>query len=174
MDQGREGIPVLATSERSIAVRFRRVRLLGALILGASLFVGAWVGAMQNADGVVLTVHAAKDPFDRAPTLVFSRVIRDASQAHEIQALVNGVPRRNPFQNVSCGIGGIHPVLSYDFRFTWHGIPIERATVDTTSCSYWSINTLGVPSLLARYDLPTNEWNRLHVVTGMPIPAGWE
>jgi hypothetical protein len=155
-------------------LRSRSVRMVSILALGALLLAATWIGAMQKADGLVLTVHAAKDTFDRSPDIVYSRVITNASQVQAIQALVNSVPRHNPLENVSCEVGSIHPILSYEFRFTWHGIPIERATVDTTGCASWSIRTLGVPNFFTRFHVSYALWDNLHSATGMPIPSRWE
>ena len=72
------------------------------------------------------------------------------------------------FYNGCGGWGSDGYVHRYEFRFSWHGIPLQDATKASAGCSDLGVTTLGLPQLGRRAPVPL-DWARLRDLTGLPL-----
>jgi hypothetical protein len=156
--------------------RVRARRLLRAalvtVIAAFLLYVTAYLFiAPHVADSVHITV-TSHGLSDSNLTVLFDKTFTDASTVGGVADTINGLPCMNRLSNISCPVSGLGSTdYEYSFRFFWHGIMLQRASVTYGACFYWDVVTLGLPTLAAHTDIRGNVIGLLRGYTDLPVPV---
>ena len=148
-----------------------RGRVIGAVLIALTLFVGTYTVLPRIADGLTVTVTkapSATPPF--GPARVIFKRSYSGSTVGEVHDELGRLARAGLNQNVGCPLD-LQADAHYtdDLLFSWHGRPVqEYATDNSDGCGSWSIHTLGVPDLTPSYTV-AGSWQHLACLTALPL-----
>jgi hypothetical protein len=158
---------------RSWARRLLRPALVALLVLCVLYVLANLILAPRLADSVQVRITQQRIGASGV-TVLFDKTSTNGSTVQGMATTINGLPRQGLgfLTNISCPVSGLDPLeYTYDFRFSWHGILLQDASLQFGGCFYWTIVTLGLPNVFLRTDLRGDVLQALHGYMALPIPA---
>ena len=146
-------------------------RVLGAVLVSLTLFVGTYTVLPHIADELTITVTKAPSPvLPYGPSQVIFKRTYSGGTVGAVHDELGRLARLDFNQNVGCPLDLQADAHYTDvLLFSWHGMPVqEYATDNSGGCGFWSIHTLGVPDLTLSYTV-AGTWQHLARLTGLPL-----